>query len=122
MNTNQLCMNLENIDANLANLESPVILALVSICYQLDCKRMKACSDLLFFIADLPVYFQEKTITALLTRVEPLLPALNVVSICKSANDDHIKACGEILLIMSELSSSTQKLVIKTMLERVKPS
>jgi hypothetical protein len=116
-------MNVEKIDAELVNLESPVILALASICYQSESNHIKGYSDLLFLIADQPVYFQEKIIHALLYRTLPITPGiLNVISICKSTDDNDMKACGEILLIMSELPSSTQKLVIKTMLERVKPS
>jgi hypothetical protein len=116
-------MNVEKIDAKIINLESPVILALASICYQLESNKIKGCSDLLLMIARLPSSLQEKTIQTLLHRTTPVSPfILNVISICVSTDDNDMKACGEILLAMSELSSPLQEMVIKTMLDRAKPN
>jgi hypothetical protein len=122
MNT-QLCMNVEKIDAKIINLESPVILALASICYQLESNKIKGCSDLLLMIARLPSSLQEKTIQTLLHRTTPVSPfILNVISICVSTDDNDMNACGEILLAMSELSGPLQEMVIKSMLDRAKPN
>ena len=70
MNT-KLCMNLEKIDAELVNLESPVILALATICYQSTAQDIKACGEILLAMSELSSPLPELVIKAMLDRAKP---------------------------------------------------
>jgi hypothetical protein len=70
MNT-KLCMNVEKIDAEIANLESPVILALATICYQSTADDMNACGEILLAMSQLSSPLQEMVIKTMLDRAKP---------------------------------------------------
>ena len=70
MNT-KLCMNVEKIDAEIADLESPVILALATICYQSNAQYMKACGEILLAMSELSSPIQEMVIKTMLDRAKP---------------------------------------------------
>jgi hypothetical protein len=64
-------MNVEKIDAEIADLESPVILALASICYQSKSDEMKACGEILLAMSQLSSPLQEMVIKTMLDRAKP---------------------------------------------------
>jgi len=70
MNT-KLCMNVQKIDAEIADLESPVILALATICYQSNSEDMKACGEILLAMSELSSPIQEMVIKSMLDRAKP---------------------------------------------------
>ena len=70
MNT-KLCMSVEKIDAEIADLESPVILVVASICYQSTSEDMKACGEILLAMSELSGGIQELVIKTMLDRAKP---------------------------------------------------
>jgi hypothetical protein len=70
MNT-KLCMNVEKIDAEIADLESPVILAVATICYQSNSEDMKVCGEILLAMSKLSSPLQEMVIKTMLDRAKP---------------------------------------------------